>query len=59
VEVCTICRKPLRFSSEEEARRIRPFCSARCKLIDLGAWAGEEYRVPTNERLPDPNDEEA
>ena len=24
----------------------RPFCSQRCKLIDLGAWASESYRVP-------------
>lgn len=24
----------------------RPFCSARCKSIDFGAWAAEEYRVP-------------
>jgi len=24
----------------------RPFCSERCKLIDLGAWAAESYRVP-------------
>ena len=24
----------------------RPFCSERCKLIDLGAWANEQYRVP-------------
>jgi uncharacterized protein len=24
----------------------RPFCSERCKLIDLGAWAEERYRVP-------------
>ena len=23
-----------------------PFCSERCKLLDLGAWAKEEYRVP-------------
>jgi len=23
----------------------RPFCSGRCKLIDLGAWATEEYRI--------------
>jgi uncharacterized protein len=27
----------------------RPFCSERCKMIDLGAWATEEYRVPANE----------
>jgi hypothetical protein len=24
----------------------RPFCSERCKLIDLGQWANEEYRIP-------------
>lgn len=24
----------------------RPFCSERCKKIDLGAWANDEYRVP-------------
>jgi endogenous inhibitor of DNA gyrase (YacG/DUF329 family) len=27
----------------------RPFCSERCKLIDLGAWAMEKYRVPDRE----------
>ncbi|MGB7988118.1 MAG: DNA gyrase inhibitor YacG, partial [Candidatus Methylophosphatis roskildensis] len=26
--------------------RWRPFCSERCRNIDLGAWATEEYRVP-------------
>lgn len=25
----------------------RPFCSERCKQIDLGAWANEGFRVPT------------
>ena len=25
----------------------RPFCNERCKSIDLGAWATEEFRVPT------------
>lgn len=24
----------------------RPFCSERCKLIDLGAWAAEEHAIP-------------
>jgi endogenous inhibitor of DNA gyrase (YacG/DUF329 family) len=24
----------------------RPFCSERCKLVDLGKWVNEEYRVP-------------
>ena len=26
--------------------RWRPFCSERCRVIDLGAWASESYRVP-------------
>ena len=26
----------------------RPFCSARCKGIDLGAWASESFRMPTD-----------
>lgn len=28
----------------------RPFCSERCRLIDLGAWANESYRVPVQEK---------
>lgn len=27
-----------------------PFCCERCKLIDLGAWASEEYRIESDER---------
>jgi len=30
----------------------RPFCSERCKQIDLGAWANESYRIPV-ETNPD------
>ena len=30
----------------------RPFCSARCKGVDLGAWASEEFRMPA-EAPPD------
>ena len=30
----------------------RPFCSERCKLLDLGRWVNEEYRVP-GPALPD------
>jgi len=32
----------------------RPFCSERCKLIDLGAWATERYRVPVVEDKDQP-----
>lgn len=32
----------------------RPFCSDRCKLIDLGAWASEEHKIPVS---PDAEDD--
>ena len=35
----------------------RPFCSERCKQIDLGAWANEEYRVPVVENTDEPGPE--
>lgn len=37
----------------------RPFCSERCKLIDLGAWASEAYRVPEQEASDLPSDSPA
>ncbi|WP_198289145.1 DNA gyrase inhibitor YacG [Methyloversatilis thermotolerans] len=40
---CPRCGAPALFSP---ANPWRPFCSERCKQIDLGAWANEEYRVP-------------
>lgn len=27
----------------------RPFCSERCKMIDLGAWASDAYKLPTQD----------
>jgi len=54
---CPTCRATVVF--EESA--FRPFCSERCKLIDLGAWAGEKYRVPGEpidpDSLPEENDD--
>jgi uncharacterized protein len=41
---CPLCKKPSLFSPENE---YRPFCSKRCRLTDLGAWANEEYAIPT------------
>jgi endogenous inhibitor of DNA gyrase (YacG/DUF329 family) len=32
--------------TEYEGNEFRPFCSERCKLLDLGAWADEEYTFP-------------
>ena len=36
-------------SSTWEGNESRPFCSERCKLIDLGAWANDEYTLPTED----------
>ena len=33
----------------DPANKYRPFCSERCKMIDLGAWATESYRIPVEE----------
>jgi hypothetical protein len=40
---CPICRKPV---APRAANSAFPFCSDRCRLVDLGKWLGEEYRVP-------------
>jgi uncharacterized protein len=40
---CTRCGATVEWSPNA---RFRPFCSERCKMIDLGAWATEQYRVP-------------
>ena len=39
---CPACGKLVQWLPEN---RFRPFCSARCKGIDLGAWASESYRI--------------
>jgi endogenous inhibitor of DNA gyrase (YacG/DUF329 family) len=38
---CPICGKQNAFFDEP----VGPFCSARCKMVDLGGWLGEEYRI--------------
>jgi uncharacterized protein len=43
---CPRCGKPVAW---ESANPWRPFCSERCKVIDLGAWATEAYRIPDAE----------
>ena len=43
---CPTCGKATLFSPEN---RFRPFCSERCKLIDLGQWATDSYGIPLAE----------
>ncbi|MBM4203413.1 MAG: DNA gyrase inhibitor YacG [Gammaproteobacteria bacterium] len=40
---CPICAKSVRLHA---SNTWRPFCSERCQLIDLGAWAAGERRIP-------------
>lgn len=40
---CPTCHKPAAIRAENPAF---PFCSARCRSIDLGAWLTENYRIP-------------
>ena len=47
VVACPTCGKEMEWDT---SNRFRPFCSERCKLIDLGKWANEEYRVEQRER---------
>jgi len=39
---CPTCGKETQYQGNE----FRPFCSERCKLLDFGAWADEEYNLP-------------
>lgn len=38
---CPSCKKPVEFGMPDF-----PFCSERCRLIDLGRWADEEFKIP-------------
>jgi uncharacterized protein len=40
---CPNCGKPVTWSPES---KWRPFCSERCRLIDLGQWFSEEHAIP-------------
>ncbi len=40
---CPYCKKQSEYSLENA---FRPFCSERCKMIDLGVWATEGYAIP-------------
>jgi endogenous inhibitor of DNA gyrase (YacG/DUF329 family) len=47
---CPTCGAAVAWTAEN---RWKPFCSERCKLIDLGQWATEKYRVPAEEQEPE------
>lgn len=51
---CPTCQNECDF---DESNRWRPFCSKRCWLIDLGAWADESHRIPGEPAVPPDGDE--
>ena len=46
---CPTCGKDVKW---EIASKWRPFCSQRCRLIDLGEWANESHRIEGEETVP-------
>lgn len=48
IVACPQCSKEVVWN--KEVSPYRPFCSERCKLIDLGQWASENYSVPVEEQ---------
>jgi len=46
--LCPTCKKPVELSDEDF-----PFCSDRCRLLDLGAWASGAYKVSSPIHDPD------
>jgi endogenous inhibitor of DNA gyrase (YacG/DUF329 family) len=48
---CPICKREF----DRESSPALPFCSERCRTIDLGRWLGEDYSVPVT---PDPDADE-
>lgn len=52
---CPICNKETGW----EGNPFRPFCSERCKLLDLGAWASEKYKIEGEDLKEDGNGEKS
>ncbi len=53
---CPICDKPVAMPDEAASTvGVFPFCSERCRLIDLGRWLGGKYQIP----VTDPDAEES
>jgi endogenous inhibitor of DNA gyrase (YacG/DUF329 family) len=48
---CPTCKREIEWSA---ANPWRPFCSERCKLVDLGAWLAEKHAIPGEPVPADP-----
>lgn len=52
---CPTCGKQDTWKTENQ---FRPFCSERCKIIDLGEWANESHRIPGEVLTPESDKED-
>ncbi|MGB7159098.1 MAG: DNA gyrase inhibitor YacG [Tepidisphaeraceae bacterium] len=50
---CPICKQPVSEPPAPDAPGTFPFCSERCKLIDLGRWLDGKYQIPVSDPEPD------
>jgi len=64
---CPICKREVDEAAKGREGSFFPFCSERCKLIDLGRWLSGKYQIPVSPaeepdsvppRLPDQDDDE-
>jgi endogenous inhibitor of DNA gyrase (YacG/DUF329 family) len=46
--LCPTCRREIDWASSP----YRPFCSERCRIIDLGGWLSEQRSIPGDEAAP-------
>lgn len=51
---CPICKRPV--TEGRPANPSAPFCSVRCRTIDLARWIDGDYRLPVHDDVPDEDD---
>ncbi|MDP3010550.1 MAG: DNA gyrase inhibitor YacG [Methylococcales bacterium] len=52
---CPTCQRSVPWTAEQ---LFKPFCSERCRMIDLGEWVMEEKRIAGESLLPDGDNED-
>jgi uncharacterized protein len=55
IVTCPACGKSALY---DEKKKFRPFCSERCRIIDLAKWATDSYRIPVENATPTDQDTE-
>jgi hypothetical protein len=55
---CPVCHKVVKASVQEKTEETRffPFCSERCRLIDLGGWLDGRYKIISESQSQEPDE---